>query len=189
MVDVKDYYEYIKQQFPEVTLKDIKRILNYGFKQLYLLNSYGGDLIIKDKDFWSYIGTLQNNSVKYFHYYKNKLTIRLRVMYKRKKIPWNGYYYFALTDDQYQNYLSQKNTKGRKKKKFNFGTVKLYKIFNECEIQDFSKKYIFKIPQSIDFGYTLLKSELITDQAELILTRNPLKFEDILVTNHKYEYL
>jgi uncharacterized protein (DUF433 family) len=32
MVNVKDYYGYIKEQFPEVTLKDIKRILNYGFK-------------------------------------------------------------------------------------------------------------------------------------------------------------
>jgi hypothetical protein len=70
-----------------------------------LLNSYGGDLIIKDNDFWSYIGTLTNNSVKYFHYYKNKLTIRMRVLHKRKNIPWDGYYYFALSDDQYQNYL------------------------------------------------------------------------------------
>lgn len=189
MVNVKNYYEYIKQQFPEVTLKDIKRILNYGFKQLYLLNSYGGDLLIKDSDFWSYIGTLRNDSVKHFHYYKNKLIIRLRVLYKRKHIKWDGYYYFALSEEQYQNYKAQINSKGRKKKIFNFGTVKLYKIFNECEIQEFSKQYIFKIPQPIDFGYTLFKQQLITDSAELVLTRNPLKFEDILVTNHKYDFL
>lgn len=189
MVNVKDYYEYIKEQFPEVTLKDIKRILNYGFKQLYLLNSFGGDLIIKDSDFWSYIGTLQNNSIKHFHYYKNKLTIRLRVLYKRKNIQWDGYYYFALSENQYQNYLLQKNSKGRRKKKFNFGTVKLYKIFNECEIQEFNKQYIFKMPIPIDFGYTLWKQKLITDKAELIIKRDPMKFEDILVTNHKYDFL
>lgn len=189
MVNVKDYYEYIKEQFPEVTLKDIKRILNYGFKQLYLLNSFGGDLIIKDSDFWSYIGTLQNNSIRHFHYYKNKLTIRLRVLYKRKNIQWDGYYYFALSENQYQNYLLQKNSKGRRKKKFNFGTVKLYKIFNECEIQEFNKQYIFKIPIPIDFGYTLWKQKLITDKAELIIKRDPMKFEDILVTNHKYDFL
>ena len=81
MVNVKDYYDYIKQQFPDVSTKDIKRILNYGFKQLYLLNSYGGDVIIKDNDFWSYIGTLTNNSVKYFHYYKNKLKKQLKKSY------------------------------------------------------------------------------------------------------------
>jgi len=28
-----------------------------------------------------------------------------------------------------------------------------------------------------------------TDRAELIEIRNPLKFEDILVTNHKYDVL
>ena len=189
MVNVKDYYEYIKEQFPEVTLKDIKRILNYGFKQLYLLNSFGGDLIIKDNDFWCYIGTLRNNSLKHFHYYKNKLTVRLRVMYKRKQIQWDGYYYFALTESQYQNYLSQMNKKGRKKKNFNFGTVKLFKIFNECEIQEYNKQYIFRIPQFVDFGYTIWKNDLTSDKAELILTRDPLKFEDILVTNHKYDFL
>lgn len=189
MVNVKDYYGYIKEQFPEVTLKDIKRILNYGFKQLYLLNSFGGDVIIKDNDFWCYIGTLRNNSLKHFHYYKNKLTVRLRVMYKRKQIQWDGYYYFALTENQYQNYLSQMNAKGRKKKNFNFGNIKLFKIFNECEIQEYNKQYIFRIPQPIDFGYTVWKQPLITSEAELIITRDPLKFEDILVTNHKYEFL
>lgn len=189
MVNVKDYYEYIKGQFPEVALKDIKRILNYGFKQLYLLNSFGGDVLIQDKDFWCYIGTLTNNSLRHFYYYKNKLSIRLRVMYKRKQIQWDGYYYFALTENQYQDYLSQMNKKGRKKKKFSFGTVKLFKIFNECEIQEHNKQYIFKIPQPIDFGYSILKKDLVTDKAELILTRDPLKFEDILVTKHKYEFL
>lgn len=189
MVDVKDYYEYIKEQFPEVTLKDIKRILKYGFKQVYLLNSFGGDLCIKDNDFWCYIGTLRNNSLKHFHYYKNKLIIKLRVLYKRKNIQWDGNYYFALTDKQYDHYLSQINTKGRKKKMFNFGQVKLYKIFNECELQEYNKKYIFKIPYNFDYGYTMFKQDLTSDKAELIITRNPLKFEDILVTNHKYDFL
>jgi hypothetical protein len=40
---VKDYYEDMYQLFPEVPKKDIQRILNFGFKTLYLHNSYGGD--------------------------------------------------------------------------------------------------------------------------------------------------
>nr|DAD58237.1 MAG TPA: hypothetical protein [Bacteriophage sp.]DAM10009.1 MAG TPA: hypothetical protein [Caudoviricetes sp.]DAO31348.1 MAG TPA: hypothetical protein [Crassvirales sp.]DAK96704.1 MAG TPA: hypothetical protein [Bacteriophage sp.]DAO19116.1 MAG TPA: hypothetical protein [Caudoviricetes sp.] len=31
---------------------------------------------------------------------------KLRVMYKRKKIKWDGYYYFALTRPQYEAYLA-----------------------------------------------------------------------------------
>ena len=189
MVNVKDYYEYIKQQFPEVSMKDIKRILNYGFKQLYLLNSYGGDVIIKDNDFWSYIGTLTNNSIKHFHYYKNKLTIRMRVLYKRKNIPWDGYYYFALDEQQYNEYLKQCNTKGRKRKKFEFGTCKLYKLKDECKIQEFNKQYIFRVSNLIDLGFTIFKKNFVSDKAELFIIRSAQKFKDILIDNNNYEVL
>jgi len=53
-----------------------------------------------------YCGSLMNNSLRYFNYYKSKMKVKLRIMYKRKHIPWNGYYYFALTEKQYQEYLS-----------------------------------------------------------------------------------
>jgi hypothetical protein len=95
---VNDYYEEMYKLFPQISKKDIQRILNYGFKSLYLHNSYGGDTLITDSNFWCYIGTLRNDSLKHFKYYINKLSVKLRILYKRKKIQWNGYYYFALTD-------------------------------------------------------------------------------------------
>lgn len=75
----------------------MKRILNFSWKSLYLHNSYGGDTFITDKDIWCYIGYLKYDSIKHFLYYIKKLTVKLRVLYKRKKIPWDGYYYFALS--------------------------------------------------------------------------------------------
>jgi hypothetical protein len=102
---VNDYIESIHEKFPEVQIQDIKRICTFGFKSLYLHNSYGGDTLIKDNDLWCYIGNLTNNSLKHFNYYARKLAVKIRVLYKRKKIPWDGYYYFALTDNEYQKYL------------------------------------------------------------------------------------
>lgn len=186
---VKDYYEQMYEMFPEVPKKDIQRILKYGWKSLYLHNSYGGDTIITDSSFWSYIGTLRKNSLKHYMYYIKKLTIKLRVLYKRNKIPWDGYYYFALTDNQYEEYIKQKNKKGRPKKHFKYGNQVLYKILDECKIQEYNRKYIFRIPYISDLGLSFYKQDLTSDKAELIITRDVQKFKDILVSNNNYEFL
>ena len=187
--NVKDYYDIMYQRFPTVPKKDIQRILNYGWKSLYLHNSYGGDTLITDNNFWSYIGTLRKDPIKHYHYYIKKLIIKLRVLYRRKKIPWDGYYYFALTDNQYNDYLSQKNRRGRPRKNFNYGNQVLYKIYDECRIKEYNRKYIFRIPYISDLGFTFYKQNLESDKAELILTRDTLKFKDILVNNNNYEFI
>ena len=118
---ISDYYKALYELYPEVPKKDIERIMTYGWKLLYLHNIYGGDTLIQDRGIWCYIGRLTKDSVKHFHYYIKKLTIKFRVLYKKKKIPYNGYYYFALSDSQYENFLSQHNKRGRKRKTFQYG--------------------------------------------------------------------
>lgn len=186
---VKDYYEQLYQRFPNVPKKDIQRIVGYGWKSLYLHNSYGGDTFIQDRDLWCYIGHLKKDSIKYFHYYIRKLSVKLRVLYKRNKIQWDGYYYFALTNPQYQEYLNQKNKKGRPKKNFTFTNVFMYQILDECKIRESGKKYIFRIPYIDKVNFRFYIPKLITDKAELIIEREPLKFKDILVYENEYEYL
>ena len=61
-----DYIKEINKLFPEVSEKDIKKIMEYGWRQLYLLNSYGGDTIITDKTFWMYVGKLTPDSFRHF---------------------------------------------------------------------------------------------------------------------------
>lgn len=186
---IQDYYDQIYKEYPTVSKSDIKRILQYGFKSLYLHCSYGGDVLLNRLGFWFYCGQLTNNSVRWFEYYKRKIKIKLRVLYKRKQIPWNGYYYFALSENQYNDYLSQKNKKGRPKKNFTFSHVVLYKIYDECNITESGKVAIFKIPMSIDLGFDYYKKEMITDKAELVLVRPPLKLEDILLSVYDYEFI
>ena len=186
---ISDYYPQIYKQFPKVPQEDIKRILTFAWKSVYLHNSYGGDLLISGDSMWYYIGNLRKSSLQHFYYYIRKLTVKLRVLYKRKKIDWDGYYYFALSDSQYSNYISQKNKKGRPRKNFNFGSVYLYQILDECKINEHYKRYIFRVPFIARVKQKFFIKELISKDAELIITREPLKFKDILIHENKYEVL
>lgn len=182
---IKDYYEIMKQRFPEVDPKDIERIMNFGWKSLYLCNSYGGDTIVQDDNVWMYTGYLRNNSLEHFKYYIKKLAKKVRILSKRRKIPWDGYYYFALSEEQYQNYLSQKNKRGRPKKKFNYGNCFLYQLQKECEIKEANCRYIFRVPMISTTGYRNYIQDFISDKAELILVRDPLTFNDLINLKNK----
>lgn len=186
---IQDYYEKIREEYPTIALSDIQRILQYGWKSLYLHNSYGGDTLINRQGFWVYCGQLMNDSVKWFEYYKRKMRVKLRVLYKRKQIKWNGFYYFALSESQYKEYINQKNKRGRPKKNFTFHNVLLYKIYDECNIIESGKVAIFRIPMRLDLGFTSYKEEIKTNNAECILVREPLKLEDILLSNYNYEFI
>lgn len=186
---ISDYYEQIYKQFPDVPKQDIKRILKYGWKALYLHNSYGGDTIMKDKNFWCYIGTLTSTPLQHYTYYIRKLVTRFRVLYKRRHIKWDGYYYFTLSEKAYQNYLKQKNKVGRKRKKFNYGNVFLYLMKDECRIKQAQDKYIFRVPYITKMGFKLYARDYISDRAELIEIRQPLKFKDILTHSNKYDLI
>ncbi len=186
---IQDYYEQICSEYPTIPKSDIKRILQYGYKSLYLHNSYGGDTLIFRNGFWFYCGYLMKNSMRWFEYYKKKMKIKLRVLYKRKKIPWNGYYYFARTRYQYNEYLKQKNKRGRPRKNFTFPHVLLFKIYDECNITESNHVAIFKVPMPVDLGLTVYKEELTTDKAELVMVREPLKFRDILLSNYDYQFV
>lgn len=184
---INDYIDKMCEMYPTIDKKDIKKILVYGWRQLYLMNAYGGDVCLKSKDYWSYIGTLKKDSLRWYHYYRKKLCVKIRVMYKRKKIPWDGYYYFALTDNQYKEYIESKNKRGRPRKYFTFKNIVLYQILDECKVARNDSKYIFRIPYITTIKYTFFKRELVTDKAELIITRDPLKFADMMISNNKYD--
>lgn len=186
---INDYYEIMYSKFPQVSKQDMNRILKFSWKSLYLHNSYGGDTFISGKDLWCYIGHLKYDPLKHFAYYIKKLSLKLRILYRRKKIPWNGYYYFALTQNQFDNYMAQKNKRGRPKKTFTFEKVFLYQILDECKIQESGKRYIFQIPYLDIVKFKFYTPKLVTDKAELIISREPLKFKDILINENEYEFL
>lgn len=185
---IADYYQQLFDLYPKVPKQDIKRILNFAWKSLYLHNSYGGDVSYRSTTRCFYIGNLKKDPVDHFNYYVRKMIVKLRVYYKRKQIPWDGYYYFSLNEQQYQEYIKQKKTKGRPKKYFKFNSVFLYKILDECRLQKNGTVYIFRLPAVTYSGIRYYRKELIANP-ELIEVRPPFKFKDILVSSNEYEFL
>ena len=186
---ISDYYEEMYKLYPDVPKKDIQYILNYGWKSLYLHNSYGGDVIIDTPSLWCYFGTLRKNSLAHFKYYIRKLIIKLRVLYRKRDFSWDGYYYFALTNKQYEEYLNQINKRGRPRKYYKYGNHYLYKLLDECKVQEYNRKYIFRVPMYIEQGFKIYKENFTSGEAELIEIRDSSKFTDILISNNNYEIL
>lgn len=182
---IDDYYDQICNEFPNVPKSDIKRILQFGWKQLYLHNSYGCDVVLQRGKFWMYCGKLMKDSLEFFKYYKRKLKTKLRILYKRQRIQWDGYYYFSLTQDKYNQYRAQKNKKGRPKKNYIFENIVLRKLYNECVIEDSGGVAIFRIPVLSDIGFDKFVTKLQTDKAELVTEKTPTTMKDMMSLNFK----
>ena len=186
---VQDYYEDLFKLYPNIPKKDIQRIMQFGLKSFLMHNNYGGDVLLQNPTMWLYCGKLMKDSVKYFEYYKRKMIIKVRINHKRLQIPWSGYYYFGLCQSKYDDYLKQKNKRGRPKKHFKYGNVVLYKYFDECNLRNSGAVAIFKISLHSDFGLSLYKPDFETSEAQLVLERDPLTFKDILASNYRYQFV
>ena len=116
-------------------------------------------------------------------------TLKIRTLSIWNKKKYDGHYYFGITKLQYEKIQQSKNIKGRPKVKFNYGNVILYKYFEECKVAQPLKSYFYKIPYPLDVGNTRYRPNFISKDAELIFKRNPLKFNDLSVTNTKYEFI
>lgn len=185
---IRDYEDELCKKFPQVCKTDIQKILKFGWKQLYLCNSYGGDVIMSNgKDFYFYTGIGLNDPCKHFFYYLKKTAIKAMVMYKRKKIKWDGYYYFACTNPQQEQIEKQKL---RDCKNINYGNHIFYKNYDECRIKEWNRRYIYRINWGIDFGRILYRPEFCSQDVEFYEYRPSIKFDSIFTSNKgNYKYI
>lgn len=186
---IDDYYEQVYAKYPFIPHSDIQRILKYGWRFIYLINSRGGDVIINRHDFWFFMGKMGGNPLTHFFKYFKKLAFKIRTMSIWHKKEYDGYYYFGISKQQYEKIQQSKHTRGRPKTIFNYGNVILYKYLDECKVAQPSKSYIYKIPYPLDVGYTRYRPNFKSKDAILVCQKEPSKFDDIAVYNNKYEFV
>ena len=75
------YFDKIKEKFPELSDKQVKDIIYYGIRALYMLTYYGVDIKCQQGKFFAYFGEILQNSEAYKKYRKLKLTAKYRVLY------------------------------------------------------------------------------------------------------------
>lgn len=166
----EDYYDQIQEKFPDLNRWEISRIVVFGLRMFYLHNLWGGDIIIKSRYFLMYVGRVFSSNLTFYHYAKIKWRIKLRMKYKRKKIRFDGKYYFGMTEKEYQDWESQFE-QGKKKSKIVYKNVYAHKIKEECFL-DHAKKYLFEWSWPEDMGFAFFRPEMVSRSVRLIGKRN-----------------
>lgn len=188
---INDYFEQLYQEFPKIKKGDIRVMIKFAWRMLYLCNYNRCDTVVSSTkyDFWFLIGSLTRNSVTHYNYYKHRMKSKIRFLYKQKKRVWDGYYYFGLHRDEYEEYKSQIKSVGRKKKWFVFKKKVLFKIQDEANLNYDGAVCIMRIIPPTHLGYSYYKEELKCAYPEIVMEREPLKLKDILVTSNNYKYI
>ena len=72
IVHVEDYYEKIKEKFPDLSIKQIDEIIKFGMRSFYKFNAYGADVYLKTKYICFYIGKFFKSTKIFIDYWKKK---------------------------------------------------------------------------------------------------------------------
>ncbi len=176
------YYDKIIERWPELTYKQVDKIIKHGLSSLYLYNLYGGDVLLKSPDYTMYFGKLFKEGGIFYKYWQIKWKIKLRIKYKKAKTKYDGYYYFGLTEEEFQTYKNKIKPTGRRRKKFEFKRIVLYKILDECFLHK-ELKHIFRIKYPEDCGFTMFKENWTARDFDYIYKRN----KDNLIEPISYE--
>lgn len=161
---VNDYVDEVHKKFEYLEKDEIRKILNYGFKIFHYVNYYGGDVILKDTTklkFLMYTGKLFKRFDSYYKYYIKKYSTKLRMLDKRKKKDWDGYYYFGLTDVAYQEYLDQKDDS-----LIFLENILLFRLLDEVKTYNQYKHY-FKVSYPEYKGYCFFMKHYEIEESNL----------------------
>lgn len=171
------YYEKVKEQFPDLTYREIDKIIKFGLRSFFINCGYGGDILLSSPNFRLYCGKLFKKPDIWNRYRVLKKSIKERIKYKRHKTKFDGYYYFGLSDEQFRQFkenfkptgMGQKS-KGKRRLKVTFHHLKAYKILEECKAHNY--RHIFRLQFDIDVGFTFYKETYTTRYYQYILKRD-----------------
>lgn len=168
LVRCEKYYDLVQQRWPELSHKQIDKIVKHGLLNLYMYNLYGADILLKTNDYTMYFGKLFKSDLVFYKYWLIKWKIKLRMKYLKAKTKYDGYYYFGLTESEWEKYKEQKK---HRRTKMHFDQLMLFKIREECELHH-QLKYIFRVPFPEDCGFRMYKKDWTTKGVEYIAKRN-----------------
>ena len=160
---IDDYVDQLHEKYPEMSKKDILKILKMGFNFYRKLITIGCGVNIGSNEMAT---RTQKVGVKDKLAYKENLAARkARVKWNRSDKEFDGYYYFALGKNQFAE-LDQEKLK--KKCKLKFKHIWLFKSAEECWLRHSYKDHFFKLRYQVDCGFFMYKDEFVTNDYEYL---------------------
>lgn len=181
----QDYYDYVLERFPVLNKNDVYRILRYGYNSLRLHLSYGADVFVSSKNFIFHTGKIYTNWVLMMRYVMDKMVTKSRILYRRLHILWDGYCYFSLPADKYEE-IRADHAAG---KIVDFGNVALYKCYDEAVASAFNNVALFKVQAGSPETRFFNREHLVTDKAELIEIFHDWTWDTLRFTTRTYQTL
>lgn len=165
------YYEQVRARYPDLSISQIEKIIKHGLRSFYMINLYGGDVLVKTNYYTAYFGKLFRKKDIFYKYRKLKWRIKYRMQYKRRKTIYNGKYYFGIKADLYNELFPPKTTnKGRSRSRAKFDKITIYKIYDEV-LLDFPD-YVFEIDHEVDGKFAIRYENKKLHNFRLIAKRN-----------------
>lgn len=163
---IEDYYTKVQEKYPELTLDEIDKILKHGWRSVYQLNNRNADVILKSKmhQCLFFFGSLFNSKKDTIDYSLKKWRTKCRIQYHYNNKVWDGYYYFGLTENDYQKYFSEKS------KRKNLSNIALCKSYKESMIMK-DRKYCFRVKRDADAGMVYIEKSIPISEVELFCIR------------------
>lgn len=174
---VEDYIDKVAEKYDKIPKDVIKKVIDFGLRAYYRINSMGGDVLLKSPYFTAYTGKLfhPDKAYDFGKYRQTKLMIKNRIQYVRKNKKYSGYYYFGMTEEQYAKYKEYLGKTGRRREKVKFEKLYIYKLFEEVfNIQYFTR--FFRVEISEEGYFKEWKDELTVKNFDYIGKRINKKF-------------
>lgn len=168
---IDDYVDKVAEKFPTIPKKSIRKILEFGSRSFYANTYYGGDVLLKSPYFTLYCGRVFKDNLLFYSYWKLKFKIKYRILYARRKTQYDGYYYFGLSENEYEIYKKQLKSKTKRRQKITFDTIYIYKILDECILHR-HHIHFFKIPVKTDGKFCIKLTDFTTRDFEYLGKRS-----------------
>lgn len=133
------YDKYISElilEFPDIERESLTRIVKHGLLMISMLMPKNMDVYLNNdrEKLYYYFGEIMTDLEKRNLMSTEKYRKKLRYLYKLNKTEYDGYYYFCLTEQEYDSFLKKEPI-----------TVYMYKIKEEALIK--KGAYLFKVPK------------------------------------------
>ena len=142
--NISDISKDIHQKFSHLNRYDIYKIINKVFSVIRGAIIRDIDVVLRDHDRVAFIRNDDTTRIQ-----SAKMRLKLRYLYTVLKTKYNGYYYFGMTYEQFNNRNNKENI-----------FVSLYLIMHEAMLQQNIKPHIFRvrIPKTLEKKYIIYKN-------------------------------
>lgn len=163
------YLDQVCSEYPDVDKKAIAKLVRHGLGMIGYMASENLDVMLNhnlDK-YYFYIGRIIVDPYDRRKWCTKQLPKKSRLLHSLSKVPHDGYYYFSLTDEQYELH----------KEGLPIPLLRLYKLRDELGVV-YKGAYDFRIPR-IGKSWKIIEYKYDTKDAEYLRKRDAKGSESI----------